>query len=66
MRFVEVLVTPATPRAAFSFLTDCANPGAWDPSIERVERLDGGALGVGGPFRVTCAFSPPRDPRCAS
>ena len=56
MRFVEVLDTPATPRAAFSFLADFANLGAWDPSIERVERLDRGPLGVGSRFRVTLRF----------
>ena len=56
MHFMEVIETPATPAAAFSFLTDFENLRAWDPSVVRVERRTAGPIAVGTRFRVTLRF----------
>ena len=53
MIFDERIATKASPSAAFTFLGDFNNLGAWDPSITRVEQITAGAVGLGTKFRVT-------------
>ncbi|HEU4884862.1 MAG TPA: SRPBCC family protein [Longimicrobium sp.] len=44
---------PAPPERAFEGLTNLENAEAWMPGLIRIERLDGGAAGVGSRWRET-------------
>lgn len=53
---IQIQVThtlPAPPERVFEGLTNLEKAGAWMPHLARIERLDGGAAGVGSRWRET-------------
>ena len=52
-------VIRCTPEQAFDYLTDLRNELEWNPTVESVEKLTDGPVGVGTRFRAKWKGGPP-------
>lgn len=52
----ETIQVPAAQEEAFAYVADLSNTAAWDPSVKRADRLDGGPVGKGSEFRLLTVF----------
>jgi uncharacterized protein YndB with AHSA1/START domain len=58
MHIEQSIVIEATPARVFEVMTDVERWPEWSPSMRRVERLDGGAFGVGSAARISQPGAP--------
>ena len=52
-------VIHCTPGQAFDYLSDMRNELEWNPTVELVEKLTGGPVGIGTRFRAKWKGGPP-------